>query len=344
MPELRYDPLEHRWVIISTERAARPSDLADKSKYNHVKVCPFCEGHENSTPPEIWAYRDPKSEPNSPGWRVRVVSNKYPALKIEAEGKRIGVGYYDMIEGAGAHEVIIETPSHDLSLPDLPPVHVKWVLLAYRERLRDLYKDPRFRYGLVFKNHGKRAGASLAHPHSQLIATPIVPRNVFMKLDAARKHFESKERCLICDLIQQEISTGTRIIAQNSGFVAIAPYASRFPFETFIAPVEHNHNYGDISDDDLETLAHFLKDILSRLKKVLDDPPYNFVLNTSPNTEARPKLPDQWTTLKYDYHWHLDIIPRVVRIAGFEWGSGFYINPSVPEEAAKYLRDAVKTE
>jgi UDPglucose--hexose-1-phosphate uridylyltransferase len=340
MPELRYDPLEHRWVIIATERAARPSDLADKTKYNHMKMCPFCEGHEASTPPEIWAYRDPKTPPNTPGWKVRVVSNKFPALKIEAAGKRIGVGYYDMIEGAGAHEVIIETPEHNASLADLPPVHVKWVLLAYRERLKDLYKDPRFRYGLVFKNHGQRAGASLAHPHSQLIATPIVPRNVSMKLDAAKKHYENKERCLICDLIQQEVSTGSRIISQENGFVAIAPYASRFPFEVFIAPIEHNHSYGEISDDDLERFSRLLKDILLRLKKVLSDPPYNFVLNSSPNTEAKPKLSDQWATLKYDYHWHIDIIPRVVRIAGFEWGSGFYINPSIPEEAAKYLRES----
>jgi UDPglucose--hexose-1-phosphate uridylyltransferase len=339
MPELRYDPLEHRWVIIATERAARPSDLADTTKYNHVKVCPFCEGHETSTPPEIWAYRDPKTAPNTPGWKVRVVSNKYPALKIEAEGKRMGVGYYDMIEGTGAHEVIIETPQHDVSLADLPPVHVKWVLLAYREMIKDLYRDPRFRYALVFKNHGKRAGASLAHPHSQLITTPIVPRNVSMKLEVSKKHYETKERCLICDLIQQEISTGSRIVSQDNGFVAFAPYASRFPFEVFIAPIEHNHSYADISDDALERLSHLLKDILSRLKKVLSDPPYNFVLNTSPNTEAKPKLPDQWATLKYDYHWHFDIIPRLVRIAGFEWGSGFYINPSVPEEAAKYLKE-----
>lgn len=339
MPELRYDPLEHRWVIIATERAARPSDLADTTKYNHVKVCPFCEGHETSTPPEIWAYRDPKTAPNTPGWKVRVVSNKYPALKIEAEGKRMGVGYYDMIEGTGAHEVIIETPQHDVSLADLPPVHVKWVLLAYREMIKDLYRDPRFRYALVFKNHGKRAGASLAHPHSQLITTPIVPRNVSMKLEVSKKHYETKERCLICDLIQQEISTGSRIVSQDNGFVAFAPYASRFPFEVFIAPIEHNHSYADISDDALERLSHLLKDILSRLKKVLSDPPYNFVLNTSPNTEAKPRLPDQWATLKYDYHWHIDIIPRLVRIAGFEWGSGFYINPSIPEEAAKYLKE-----
>ncbi len=339
MPELRYDPLEHRWVIISTERAARPSDLADTTKYNQVKTCPFCEGQESSTPPEIWAIREPCTSANSPGWKVRVVPNKYPALRIESEGKKIGVGYYDMIEGIGAHEVIIETPLHDVSLADLPPEHVRLVLLSYRERLKDLYKDTRFRYVLIFKNHGKRAGASLAHPHSQLIATPIVPRNVSIKLEAAKKHYASKERCLICDLIQQEINTQSRVISVENGFVALAPYASRFPFEVFIAPIEHNFSFGDTSDQDLERLGYFLKDILTRLKIVLNDPPYNYVLNTSPNIEAQPKLPGQWATLRYDYHWHIDIIPRLVRIAGFEWGSGFYINPSVPEIAAKYLRE-----
>lgn len=339
MPELRYDPLQHRWVIIATERAARPLDLHDTTKYNRVKICPFCEGHESSTPPEIWSIRDPNTSPNSPGWKVRVVPNKFPALKIEAAGKRIGVGYFDMIEGAGAHEVIIETPQHDLSMADLPPEHVKWTLHAYRERLKDLYKDPRFKYVLIFKNHGKRAGASLVHPHSQLIATPIVPRNVIIKLDAARDHYEKKERCLVCDLIQQETSTTTRVITSENGFVAIAPYASRFPFEVFIAPVDHNYNFADVTDEELDRLSHFLKNTLFRIKKVLHDPPYNYVFNTSPNIEAKPKFTDQWVTIKYDYHWHIEIIPRLVRIAGFEWGSGFYINPSTPEMAAQYLRE-----
>lgn len=339
MPELRYDPLQNRWVIIATEREARPSDLHDSTKYNHVKTCPFCEGNESSTPPEIWSIREPNSSPNSPGWKVRVVSNKYPALKIEAKGKRIGMGYYDMIEGTGAHEVIIETPQHNLSLADLPSEHIKLVLLAYRERLKDLYKDPRFKYVLIFKNQGKRAGASLAHPHSQLIATPIVPRNVNIKLISAKKHFENKERCLICDLIQQEINTKARVITSENGFIAVAPYASRFPFEVLIAPIEHNCSFAEVADEELERFSHFLKYILSRLKEILHDPPYNYVLNTSPNTEAKPKFSDQWVTIKYDYHWHIEIIPRLVRIAGFEWGSGFYINPSTPEMAAQYLRD-----
>jgi UDPglucose--hexose-1-phosphate uridylyltransferase len=342
MPELRYDPLQHRWVIIATEREARPSDLHDTTKYNRVRACPFCEGHESSTPPEIWAIRDPHSPPNSPGWKVRIVPNKFPALKIESEGKRIGVGYYDMIEGTGAHEVIIETPQHNVSLADLLPEHVKWVLHGYRERLKDLYKDPRFKYVLIFKNHGKRAGASLAHPHSQLIATPIVPLNVSIKLEAAKLHYEKKERCLICDLIQNEITTNTRIISSENGFIAFTPYASRFPFEVFIAPIKHNYSFAEVADDELELLSPFLKDILLRLKNVLHDPPYNYVISTSPNTESKPKFPDKWITIKYDYHWHIEIIPRLVRIAGFEWGSGFYINPSTPEMAAQYLRE-VKT-
>lgn len=339
MPELRYDPLQYRWVIIATDREARPSDLQDTTKYNQIKLCPFCEGHESDTPPEIWALRDPKSPPNSPGWKVRVVPNKYPALKIEAAGKKTGVGYYDMIEGTGAHEVIIETPQHDLTLADLPPEQVKWVLLAYRERLKDLFRDPRFKYVLIFKNHGKRAGASLTHAHSQLIATPIVPRNVFIKLNNAKLHYEKKERCLICDIIQQEMDTKARIITSENGFVAFTPYASRFPFEVFIAPVDHNYSFTEVGDEQLERFSHFLKNILFRIKNVLHDPPFNYVLNTSPNTEAKPKLSDQWVTIKYDYHWHIEIIPRLVRIAGFEWGSGFYINPSTPEMAAQYLRD-----
>ncbi len=340
MPEFRYDPLQDRWVIISTERTARPSDLHDTTKYNHIKLCPFCEGNESQTPPEIWAVRDPHTQPNTPGWKVRVVPNKFPALNIGPEGKRTGVGYYDMIEGVGAHEVIIQTPIHDVTFADLPEEQFKWVLQAYRGRLRDLYKDTRFKYVLVFKNHGKRAGASLAHSHSQLIATPIVPQNVKIKLETAKKHYDIKERCLICDLIQQDIFDKKRVIAQENGFIAVAPYASRFPFEVFIAPIQHNHSYAEASDEDLEKFSSFIKDILYRLKIVLQDPPYNYVLNTSPNTEAKPKLAGKWETLKYDYHWHIEIIPRMTRIAGFEWGSGFYINPSIPEEAAQFLREA----
>lgn len=339
MPEFRHDPLQQRWVIISTERAARPSDFQESVESNQIEDCPFCEGNEDKTPPEVWAIREPDTAPNTPGWRVRVVPNKFPALMIEASGKRTGIGVYDMMEGLGAHEVIIETTRHDEDIADLSPEQVRLVLQAYRERIRDLYRDPRFKYGLVFKNHGKRAGASLAHPHSQLIATPVVPRNVHTKLDSSKKHFEHKERCLICDIIEQEIDSGSRLVLRNEKFISFTPFASRFPFEVFIAPLQHNHSFIEACDEDLDHLAPILKDILFRLKNVLNDPPYNYIVNTSPNPEATPKLQDQWSTLKYDYHWHIEIIPRMTRVAGFEWGSGFYINPTVPEDAARYLRE-----
>lgn len=340
MPELRYDPLQRRWVIIASDRDIRPSDLGPICKYDHIEVCPFCEGNEANTPPEVWAFRELGTIPNSPGWKVRVIPNKYPALKTEAEDKRKGIGYYDMINGVGAHEVIIETPQHKVSLAEFPPEQIKLVLLAYRERLRELYKDTRFKYVLIFKNYGKRAGASLAHSHSQLIATPIVPRNVIIKLAAAKKHYEEKERCLICDLIEQEDDTKTRVVLSENGFFAIAPYASRFPFEVFIAPIAHNYSFAEVTDEELERFSHFLKNILLRIKYVLNDQPFNYVLNTSPNIQAKPKFSEQWVTIKYDYHWHIEIIPRLIRIAGFEWGSGFYINPSIPEMAAQYLREA----
>ncbi|MEA2005473.1 MAG: DUF4931 domain-containing protein [Acidobacteriota bacterium] len=340
MPELRFDPLQNQWVIIATERETRPSDLDYKAKYNHVKICPFCEGNESLTPPEIWAIRDPNTFLNSPGWKVRVVPNKFPALKIQANRKRIKTGFYKKVEGTGTHEVIIETPEHAVDLTDFTPEQIKLVLFTYQERLKELYKNPLFKYILVFKNHGKRAGASLSHSHSQVIAMPIIPRNVSLKLQGAKKHFQKKKHCLICELIQQERKNKVRLISLDDRFIAWTPFASRFPFEIFIAPIKHNHKFEEVGNNDLESLSRFLKDVLLRLKKVLNDPPYNFILNTSPNIKAWTKTSkDKLLAIKYYYHWHIEIIPRLTRIAGFEWGSGVYINPCVPEAAAKYLRD-----
>jgi len=339
MPELRYDPLMKRWVIIATERAARPSDLTSTAKYGHIQKCPFCEGNESFTPPEIMAVRDPHTQPNSPGWKVRVVPNKYPALKTDATSKRMKDGLHERIDGKGAHEVIIESPKHNVDLTDLSNEEIKWVLSVYRQRIRALYKDSHLKYALLFKNHKKAAGASLGHLHSQIIATPIIPQNVKIKLTASQEYFKQNKNCLICDLIQQEIQNKKRIITKNNGFIAIAPYASHFPFEIFIAPLKHSHNFVDISDKDLERFSPFLKDILLRIKLLLEDPPFNFVLHTSPNPDSKLKAPDKWESLPSAYHWHIDIIPRLIRIAGFEWGSGFYINPSTPETAARYLRN-----
>ncbi|MBI1747487.1 MAG: galactose-1-phosphate uridylyltransferase [Acidobacteria bacterium] len=339
MPELRHDPIQKRWVIIATERNMRPNDFIIEPETDKATFCPFDEGHEDRTPPEIFAVRDPGSARNGPGWKLRVVSNKFPALKIEGELDRRAVGLYDRMNGVGAHEVIIETTDHDAHMSDLPVEQLKQVLYAYRERLNDLRRDKRFKYVLLFKNHGQAAGASLAHPHTQLIATPVTPLTVAKELQSAKDHFHLKERCLVCDIIAQELSSGERIIKATEQFVAFTPYASRFPFEIFLVPRTHHHDFGQISDYDTHYLAEFLKDVMARLKVGLNDPPYNFLLHTSPNTTTSLHRSWYWNTIQYDWHWHLEIIPRLTRVAGFEWGSGFYINPTPPEQAAEYLRE-----
>ncbi|MFH1862648.1 MAG: DUF4931 domain-containing protein, partial [bacterium] len=301
--------------------------------------CPFEEGNEDKTPPEVLAIRPNGAPPNSPGWEVRVVSNKFPALRIEGDLDREAEGIYDKMNGIGAHEVVIESPHHNVNLADQPLDHLRKIMKVYQLRMLDLFKDPRFRYVLIFKNQGVTAGASLAHPHTQIIATPVTPRTVSMEFDSARLHYELKERCLFCDIIKQELEQGDRVICQVDGMVAFTPFASRFPFEVFLAPLKHSHDFSTLSDSALLSLAKCLKEVLMRLKLALNDPPYNLMLHTSPNVTSSRKRPGYWTTIPYDFHWHFEIIPRLVRIAGFEWGTGFYINPTPPEDAARYLRE-----
>jgi UDPglucose--hexose-1-phosphate uridylyltransferase len=338
MPELRHDPIQKRWVIIATERGRRPDDFPHNETVPTDAFCPFCEGSESKTPPEIAAIRN-GTAPNQPGWEVRVVPNKYPALRIEGGLDRKGLGAYDRMNGVGAHEVIIESPNHSMSMADAPIDHIHKVLRMYRERLTDLLRDQRFKYVLIFKNHGAAAGASLAHPHTQLIATPVTPLTLMEELEAAKEHYRDKERCLFCDLINQELDSGHRVVASGDQFVVLTPFASRFPFELFIAPRHHHHSFAEASDDMLYHLAAVLKDVLLRIKKCLKDPPYNFVIHTIPNVLARHKHGSDWETIEMDYHWHIEFIPRLTQVAGFEWGTGFYINPTAPEDAAKYLRD-----
>ena len=341
MPELRHDPIQKRWVIIATERARRPSDFPpEPASSGPVGFCPFCEGHEDKTPPEICAIRPPGSQVDGPGWTVRVVANKFPALRLEDDLDRTGVGMFDRMNGVGTHEVVIETPRHDQNLPDLPEAHVAQLIDVYQQRLNDLKRDSRLRYILIFKNHGVTAGASLAHPHTQLIATPVTPNIVAQELTSAREHYVQKERCLFCDVIRQETESRDRIVYDDGQYVAIAPFASRFPFEIFLAPRKHAHDFGDLSKEEGRGFARALRDVLRRLRAILQDPPYNFVLHTAPNTSMGPRRPGYWTTLPYDFHWHLEIIPRLTRVAGFEWGTGFYINPTPPEDAARFLREA----
>ena len=331
MPELRKDPITGRWVIIATDRAKRPLDFVrDKVQIRGSGFCPFCYGNEAKTPPEIIAYRSDGSPRDSPGWSLRVVANKFPALGIEGELDRQGEGLFDKMNGIGAHEVIIETPDHQMTLAMLSQRQIEDVLWAYRDRILDLKKDRRFKYIMIFKNHGEAAGASLEHTHSQLIALPVVPQRVREETDGAREYFSFKERCIFCDIIRQELESGIRVIADTPAFIAVAPFAPRFPFEIWIMPRVHQSAFEDSQKQEFEQLALVLKDMLMRLDKVLDYPAYNYIIHTSPI----PETPNE------HYHWHLEIMPKLTKIAGFEWGTGFHINPTPPEESAKFLREA----
>lgn len=332
MPELRKDPIVGRWVIIAHERAKRPHDFKGDAQHvvnHHNALCPFCEGQEDKTPPEIVAYRERGSHPNGTGWRVRVVPNKFPALKVEGGLNKRGEGIYDKMAGVGAHEVIIESPRHVISMADMPEENIREVLWVYRDRLVDLKKDSRLVHGMLFKNVGAAAGASLEHTHSQLIVTPIVPISVWEEMTGALEFFNYRGRCIYCDMYQQELATESRIVLDTPHFTAFCPYASRFPFETWILPKVHSSHFENIPKPCVDDLGTVLRQVLNKLELALDSPPYNYIIHTAPFDHQ--ELPH--------YHWHIEIIPRLTKVAGFEWGSGFYINPVPPEEAAAYLRD-----
>ncbi len=331
MPELRKDPVTGRWVVVSTDRQKRPNDFT----LHHASVigrehCPFCPGHEAMTPPEVLAYRQNGTPPNGPGWDLRVVPNKFPALRVEGTLDRQGDGMFDRMSGIGAHEVVIETTDHDKTFATMSDGEIARVLWAFRDRVNDLKNDIRFRYILLFKNHGAGAGATLEHSHSQLIALPIVPDFVRAELEGAKRHYQDKERCVFCDIVREETSVGRRVIEDAGDIVAIAPYAPRVPFETWVLPRAHASRYEDASRPTVDALARMLKSLAGRLDRALEKPPYNLIIHTAPLREDVATF----------FHWHVEVMPRISRVAGFEWGSGFYINPTSPEEATEVLRAA----
>ncbi len=328
MPELRKDPISGRWVIISVERGKRPSDFGMRVSPKKGGFCAFCKGNEHTTPPEILAFRNNGEKPDTEGWTLRVVANKFPALNVEGQLDRVGEGIFDKMNGVGAHEVVIECPDHSLTLSTMPLKSVEDALWAFHQRITDLKKDSRFKYVLVFKNEGDQAGASLEHSHSQLIALPIVPHLVEEELFQANQYYKYKERCIFCDIIHQEQADKTRVISENDDFITIAPFAPRSPFETMILPKNHESSF--LPDGNFTLLAEILQRTLQQMDKVLHMPPYNLMIHTSP---FKNEINDY-------YHWHIEIIPKLTKIAGFEWGSGFYINPTPPEEAAEFLREA----
>jgi UDPglucose--hexose-1-phosphate uridylyltransferase len=329
MPELRKDPIVGRWVIVAANRAERPQEFEAASRRAPGRFCPFCEGNEHATPNEIMAYRRAGSEPNREGWRIRVIPNKFPALEIEGELNKRGEGIYDMMQGVGAHEVIIESPEHLVSTSELSEEQLCEVLWVYRDRLVDLKKDPRLVYGMIFKNVGAPAGASLQHTHSQLIVTPIVPINVWEEMTGSLEFFNYRGRCVYCDMIQQELAMEKRIVLDTPGFLALSPFAGRFPFETWVLPKIHTSHYENIQKNEVEELSRVMRQVIAKVESALDLPAYNYIVHTAPFD----------TQELGHYHWHIEIIPCLTKTAGFEWGTGFYINTVPPEEAAAFLRE-----
>ena len=337
-PEFRRDPLHHTWVVFAPKRQRRPQDFgAAQMQGGHLD--PFAAGNERLTPFEVFALREDHTRPNEPGWRVRVVPNRYPAMEIEGALLGRPAGLYDHLSGIGAHEVVIETPDGDRALEELPVPAIADVLTAWRERINDLDRDLRFQHIYIFKNVGPSAGASLAHAHSQIVALPIIPPLVEGKLIRAREHFERKQRSLFSDILESEREEGSRLVAENDSFLLFCPYASRFPFELAIFPKRHHPDFASCAAPELQDLGEVLRFALQRLAEILQKPGYNLLLHTAP---LRRRATERFASTRDDYCWHLEITPRFNSLAGFEIGLGSYINTVFPEEAARYLRGDVK--
>lgn len=341
MPKLRQDPLTGEWVIVATERARRPETFAPKKKEKktvlpaRLENCPFCTGNEQLTPPEVLAYRDDQEKPDTPGWSVRVIPNKFPALEQHENGNLPdfeGAGGWNLFQdfdGYGVHEVIIETPYHNRQLADLRAEEMVLVLRAFKERILALAKDPRLKYVQIFRNHRQEAGASIEHPHGQLLALPYIPPLLEKEYRRCQEYYAENKRCLLCSLLAEEEKSGERVILKNDFFLAYIPFAAPLPFTTWIVPRQHASSLEEGEKGWEEQLAPLLRDFLFRLDEKLEDPPYNFYFHLAP-LRSGPQP---------DYHWHLEIIPKLTIVAGLEMATGTFINVSRPEEAAQFLRE-----
>jgi UDPglucose--hexose-1-phosphate uridylyltransferase len=330
MPEFRQDPVTGRWVIIAPGRATRPRQMTAPSIPALREACPFCAGNEALTPGEVWALRDPASEANTPGWTVRVVTNKYPALDDRGTEINRSDSFYRTAPALGVHEVIIESPDHLVNLNELDAEQFEKILRAYRARWLALALDRRWRFLMIYKNHGDRAGATLEHVHSQMVALPQVPPQAVEEINGVNQHFTVTGRCVYCDIIEHELTHGERLVAQSEYFVVLCPFAPRFGFETWILPRKHAAAFERTSDHELVALGRTLREVISKLNGLYDNVPFNYLLHS-----ARADLGSA-----EHYHWHLEILPQLSRAAGFEWGSGMHMNSIAPEEAARLLRGA----
>jgi UDPglucose--hexose-1-phosphate uridylyltransferase len=329
MPELRQNFFTKEWVIIATERARRPEELATHRPTQtvpaFVETCPFCPGNEGKTPPEVMRFPANTGEP----WVVRVIPNKFAALSREAHPTKSPLHVWRRVEGFGFHEVIIDSPDHSCCMALLPDAHVASILRVYKDRYNLLSMDRRINHVTIFKNHGADAGASLPHPHSQLIATPVIPSQVRHRLHEALRHYDDDGQCMFCHMVEREIEDQTRIVIKGEHFVAMEVFASATPFATHIFPLRHMASFGDISTAEIVDLAHVLRSLLAKLYVGLENPDLNFTVRSGPSDYASAR----------HFHWYISVIPRLTRVAGFELGSGMFINTVLPEAAAEFLRN-----
>ena len=325
MAELRREPVERRWVVITTNPPRGPADYVPyKPPYRvqePLEPCPFCAGREGMTPPEVFALR--KEE----GWSVRVIPNKFPFFHIEGVFDRRAEGMYDAMEAVGAHEIVVEAPDHDQSLASMDSKHIEEILGAYQARMIDLKKDARFQHLLILKNY---PGIFNRHPHSHLLAMPIVPRTIDDEIWGTMDYYKRKERCIFCDILREEQSAKKRVVLETPHFLVFCPFASRYPFETWIVPKLHSPDYHAATKEMMVDLSLVMASLFSRFQKLLADPPYSLVFHSSP---LQPRFHQE------EYHWHVEIRLRIGLREGFEWATGFFVNPTPPENAAAYLRE-----
>lgn len=328
MPEIRCNLITGDWVIFATERAKRPEDFNHSSEKREisswVESCPFCPGNEHFTPDERLRLYDSEQK-----WSVRSVPNKYSVLSFEGSMTRKTEGLKHSMSGVGLHEVLIETPFHHLTTAVLPLEQIEQILFAYRQRFLEFYKDSRISHVIIFKNHGVEAGTSLEHPHSQIVGTPVIPGQVRARIDEARHLYDEFGKCLYCRTLADELEDQIRLVEQNDSFVAFVPYAALSPFHLWIFPRRHDACFGQLQDYELKALAQILKNVLARVYIGLDNPPFNYVIRSLPPSESKTKF----------LHWYLAIVPRVSKLAGFELGTGMYINTALPEKSAQFLRE-----
>jgi len=325
--ELRRDPITQSWVIQQTSEVSWAAN----------GVCPLCAGNESLCPPNLFVF--PYGVPD---WQVRVIPHRHPIYQIEGDPARQAEGLYDKMRNLGAHEVVIEHPNHAMQFMGLTDDHAVHALRAYVARIMDLKRDGRFRYVTLFRNVGGEAGQELDHPHSEITASPFIPRRAAYELRAALTHYQNKERCLFCDIVRQELDQQVRAVEWNDQFVAFCPFASRVPYETWVMPIYHHHSFEeDVTSPEKQLqLARLLKSTLRRLSSVAKA--YHLVLHTAPNLNARPSRPGAWRTLPEDYHWHIEIMPIIAgKSKSYSLKEVYFNSLPPPEAAAKELREAL---